>query len=91
MPPLNNGLQGRGVDVVVLVPALTSGDDQASRLKYGQVLGDRLTRGVQSMPGRQPDAQLEQGLAAPFLELIENEPSRWVRKSLEDIAHRTEL
>lgn len=43
------------------------------------------------MPGRQPDAQLEQGLAAPFLELIENEPSRWVRKSLEDIAHRTGL
>ena len=40
------------------------------------------------MFGRQPDAQLEQGLTAPFLQLIKNDASRRVRKSLEDIAHQ---
>jgi hypothetical protein len=40
------------------------------------------------MFGRQPDAQLEESLAATLLQLIENDASRRIGKSLEHIAHR---
>ena len=39
------------------------------------------------MFGRQPDAQLEESLAAAFLQIIENDASRRIGKSLEHIAH----
>src|SRR5450631_4617054 len=87
LPPLNDDAQGRGVQVVVLVSALTARDDQTCRLQHGEVLGDRLTRGAEPVFGRQPDAQLEESLAAAFLQLIENDASRRIGKSLEHIAH----
>jgi len=39
------------------------------------------------MFGRQPDAQLEESLAAAFLQLVENDASRRIGKSLEYITH----
>lgn len=71
LPPPDDGLQERRIQLVVLVPALTTGDDQASRLEHSQVLGDRLTRRAQPMSGCQPDAQLEKGLAASFVQITE--------------------
>jgi hypothetical protein len=39
------------------------------------------------VPADQPGAQLEQGLAVPFLELVEQGAAGRVREGLEHVAH----
>jgi hypothetical protein len=53
------------------------------------MLRDGLSRHAQLMLGRESRAQLEQGLPLPLCELVEDRPSRGVRQSLEDVAHRS--
>ena len=51
------------------------------------MLGDGLPRRAEPVPGDQPGAQLEQRLAVPFLELVEDRAPGRVREGLEHVAH----
>jgi hypothetical protein len=51
------------------------------------VLGDGLPRRAEPVPAEQPVAQLEEGLAGPFLELVEDGAPGRVRERFEHIAH----
>jgi hypothetical protein len=74
-------VQGGGFHVVVLVPTLAARDDQTIRLEHGEVLGSRLTSGAEPVLVRQCDTELEQGLAALFLPVIQNDAPRRVCQS----------
>jgi hypothetical protein len=62
---------------------------RAGGLQYVEVLGDRLTRGAQPVPHGQPRAQLEQRLAVPADEFVEDRSPGQVSERLEDVAHST--
>src|SRR5690349_4378128 len=74
-PAIGDGAQGRGVDGVVLVPTLASGDDQPGRLEHVEVLRDRLAGRRQVVLRRQPGAELEEGLVVTLDQLVEDRPS----------------
>ena len=81
--------QRRRVEVVELVPALATGPDQAGRLEHVEVLRDGLPRRPEAVFRCQPDAELEQGLAVAFGQLIEDRPTGGIRQRLEHVSHAT--
>src|ERR1700712_1614866 len=90
-PPIDDRLERAGVDVVKLVPALTSGLDQPGRLEDVEMLRDGLPQRTKPMIGHQPDADLEKSLSVPVGELVENRSARGVGQGLEDVAHRSTI
>jgi hypothetical protein len=86
-PSGHDALKRFGVQVVELVAALASCLDQARGFQHGKVLADRLAGQPQTVLGRQPRADLEQGLAIPFRQLIEDAPTGGIGQRLEDIFH----
>jgi hypothetical protein len=86
VPPLGDGPERRGVEVVELVAALPAGPHQGGLLEDGEVLGDGLARGAEPVPAGQPAAELEQRLATPFLQFVEDGPPGRVRQGLEHVA-----
>jgi hypothetical protein len=73
--------------VVELVAALSTGGDQSSALEDVEMLGDGLPRGAEAVLGRQPGAQLEQRLAVPVQQFVEQCAPGRVREGLEHVAH----
>src|SRR3954471_24503925 len=53
-PPVGDGPQGGGVQVVELVSALAAGPNQPRLLEHGPVLGDGLPRRGAARPGGEP-------------------------------------
>ena len=67
-------------------------DDQDKALSfYTEVLGDRLAGGAQPVPGRQPRADLEQGLVVSLGELIEDGPAGRVGQGPVQVGQRGTL
>jgi hypothetical protein len=58
-----------------LEAALAPGLDQACGFQSLEVLRDRLARGAELMFGRQPRADLEQGLAVALGQFIKDPPA----------------
>jgi hypothetical protein len=69
------------------VAALAAPDDEAGVLEDVEVLGDGLTARAHAVPGDQPGAQLEQRLAVPVLQLVEDGAPGRVGEGLEHVAH----
>src|SRR3954465_9047692 len=92
-PALGDGPQRRRVQVVELVAALAAGPHQPRRLEDVQVLRDRLPGRADLVPADQPGAQLEQRLAVPLLEFVEESAAGGIRERLVDVtasgSHRT--
>src|SRR5687768_2090289 len=86
-PALGDGPERRGVQVVELVATLAAGPHQARSLEDVQVLRDGLPGRGEPVPADQPAAQLEQRLAVPLLELVEDHAPGRVRERLEHVAH----
>lgn len=74
-----------------LVPALASRFDELGVDQHIDVLRDGLPRRRDAMLGREPRAQLEQGLIVPLSQLVEDRASGGVRQSLEDVTYARTL
>ena len=59
---------------------------EACGLQHLQMLGDGLSRQRDLVLHCEARAELEEGLAIPLDELVENRPPRWSRDRVEDIA-----
>ena len=86
-PPIDEVLQGGGVEVVERVAALVASADQARRHEQLDVLGDGLARHAELVLGRQARTQLEQGLPVALSELVEDGAAGRVGQRFEDVAH----
>src|SRR5262249_44264279 len=86
-PSLHDGLQGPGVDVMELASALPPRGQQSGRFEDVEVLRDRLPRQPEPVLHRQPTAQLEQRLAIPLLQFVEDRPPGRCGEGLKDVAH----
>src|SRR5438552_7801058 len=69
------------------VATVPSGHHQPGRLEDVEVLRDRLPRRRRPMSGDQSRADLEERLAIPILELIENGPPSRICEGFEHVAH----
>lgn len=65
----------------------TFGDHETNGFQQVEVLGDRLSGHPQAVFHRQPSAQLEQRLAIPVVQLVQNRPSRRRSQCFEDVTH----
>ena len=77
--------QRRRVETVEFVPALASRDDKAGLFEDVEVLGDRLSGRTKPVLCREANTELEEGLAGPFLELVQDRSSGWVGEGLEHV------
>jgi len=75
----------RRVEIVEVVAALASRDDEAGLFEDVEVLGDRLSGRTQPVLCRKANTELEEGLAGPFLELVQDRASGWVGEGLEHV------
>jgi hypothetical protein len=69
------------------VAPFPSPGDQARVLEDVEVLGDGLAARAHPVPADQPGAQLEQRLAVPVLQLVEDGAPGRVGEGLEQVAH----
>jgi hypothetical protein len=81
-------LQWFGIEKMELVATVATSSNEASLLEDVEVLGDGLTARSDAVLDRQPGAELEERLAVPLRELIEDQSSGLVGKGPEHIAHR---
>src|SRR5215207_9763487 len=86
-PPSGDLLQGIGVDVVEFEAPVASDLHEAGRFEHLQVLRDPLARRAEAVLHREPRAQLEEGLAIAFDELVEDRSPRRIGERLEHVAH----
>src|SRR5262249_31136427 len=86
-PSFDDDLQGPRVDAMELAPALPLGRQQSGRLEDVEGLRDGLPRQPEPVLHRQPTAQLEQRLAVPLLQLVQDRPPGRRGESLENVAH----
>ena len=70
-----------------LVAAVATDADESGVFEDAKVLRDRLSGGAQAVPGRQSRAELEQRLASPLGELVEDLAPGGFRESLEYVTH----
>src|ERR1044071_7967696 len=70
-----------------LETALAAGRDETGPPQPREMRGARLPRHAQLVPGRQPAADLEQGLPGPVGQLVEDRPARGIGEGLEDVSH----
>src|SRR5262249_16288209 len=70
-----------------LAPALPSGGQETGRFEDVEVLGDRLPRQPEPVLRRQSTAQLEQRLAVPLLQFVEDRPPGRCGQCFKNVAH----
>jgi len=81
-PPVGDGVDRLGIQVVQLLPAVPHGGDQVRLFQDRQVLADRL-------PGHiEPGAQLAQRLPGPLVQAVEQPPAAGVSQRPEHLIHR---
>lgn len=84
-PPLNDVVEGLGVQVVVFVPALPSDREKSHLFQHVQMLRNSLPG--QSELGGKPSTQLKQGLAIPFMQCIQNGPPGRGGEGFKEVGH----
>jgi hypothetical protein len=84
-PALGDVVEGRGVEVVELLPAATHGCHEVGRLEDGEMLAYRLPGHVESR------AELAQRLAVPLVEAVQQQPPARVGQCPEGVVHAVVL
>jgi hypothetical protein len=87
--PYNLGKRS-GVEVVKLVTTFSLGLDEARILEDVEMLRDGLAGRSHPMPCGEAGTNLEQGLAVPLAQFVQDRPPRRIRKGLVDISHTSE-
>ena len=80
-PSARHFRQGHRIEIVPLAAPVALGSDQFGRFEHGEVLGHRLPR------HRQIFGQSRERQAPLLAQPIEQEPTRWIRKSGEGVGH----
>src|SRR3569623_1937026 len=87
LPSSSELLQRLGLNVVKLVSAFSRSFDEPRCLQQAKMLRDSLARDADLMLHQQPSAELEECLAIPLTQLVQNHPSHRCSERFEDIGH----
>ncbi len=90
-PPVHDGVERRGVEVVVFVPTFTPGGEEPDGFEHREVLGDRLSGEGQFVVQGEAGAEFEQRLTVPLAEGVEDGAPGGGGERFEQVGHALRL